>query len=531
MSKFLIVLILLIKSSFAVEVPVAQEQKDKSIKNTKISIFGSNLFNGGFSNSNQHRYNPNYLLNIGDTISLKLWGAIEHELKLTIDQQGNIFVPKIGVVKLLGVKNSNMTDVIQTTLVKTYKTNVHLYASLENFQPVEVFVSGAISKPGLYRGLGSDSILQFLDKAKGIGSNGSFRDITVLRDNKIISHIDLYEYLLDGKLNLMQFQNGDVINVGYLKEYISVDIAENKTLQIEIDNQTKIDNIIKIAKLDVSITDVIISRYENAKLSRQIHNIDYKGIDIKPNDNLKFVSNNNLFTLSISIDGEHNHNQNIVVQKGTTLKELLSTINYTILSSRQNISLFRKSVATLQKELLNSSLKELEATVLKTGSTTTDEAIIRKQEASLVLDFIKRAKEVEPKGRVILNSKTDLSKVMLENDDTIFIPKTNHIVTVQGDVKIPSALTFVEELDIEEYIKQCGGLSASADEENILVIHQNGKVSRYDNSIFSDQNLKIKPGDSVLVLSKADTKNLQITKDITQILYQIAVSAGVLVRL
>ncbi|WP_122894003.1 polysaccharide biosynthesis/export family protein [Arcobacter peruensis] len=533
--KIVFLILCLMLSSFAIEVPVENDKVSEQIemqKNKQIEIFGANLFNGEFSKSSQHRYNPDYLLNISDTINLKLWGAVELELKLTIDEQGNIFVPKVGTINLLGVKNKDLSKEIKKVLQKTYKNNVYIYANLDNFQPVSVFIAGGVEKPGLYEGLSSDSILQFLDKAKGINNRGSFRNISIIRNDSIISSVDLYKYLLNGKLDLFQFKTGDIINVEYLKGSVKVEGDVLKPLQIETKGFLTINTIAKLTQPHITATDVVVSRFDKSNQKKlTMYPITNKNIKIQANDHVKFVSNNNNTNIEINIDGEHEGLRNIVVKKGTSLKELLSKISFSTLSSKDNINLYRKSTAVLQKELLMSSLKELESSVLKTGSVTTDEAVIRKQEAALVLDFIERAKKVEPKGRVVLNKDSDLSKVILESEDKIFIPKTNHIVTVQGEVKIPSSLTFVDSLNFEDYLQLCGGLNERADRDNILVIHQNGNVTTYDDSVFSNQNLKIIPGDSILVLGKVDTKNLQIFKDITQILYQIAVGAGVLVRL
>ena len=535
MKKIFLIFSLLIYALYAIEMPIEKDKvsQDQEIQKKKdIEIFGSNLFNGEFSKSSQHRYNPDYLLNIEDTINLKLWGAVELELKLTIDEQGNIFVPKVGTINLLGVKNKDLSKEIKKVLQKTYKNNVYIYANLDNFQPVSIFVAGGVEKPGLYEGLSSDSILQFLDKARGIADRGSFRNISIIRNDRIISSIDLYKYLLNGKLDLFQFKTGDIINVEYLKGFVKVEGDVLKPFQIETKGYLSIDTISKLTQPFITATDVVVARFDASNQKRlTMFPITNKDIKIQANDHVKFVSNNNNTNIEINIDGEHDGLRNIVVKKGTSLKDLLSKITFSTLSSQENINLYRKSTALLQKELLLSSLKELESSVLKTGSVTTDEAIIRKQEAALVLDFIERAKKVEPKGRVILNKDTDLSKVILESEDKIFIPKTNHIVTVQGEVKIPSALTYVDTLNFEDYLRLCGGLNERADRDNILVIHQNGNVTTYDDSVFSNQNLKILPGDSILVIGKVDTKNLQIFKDITQILYQIAVGAGVLVSL
>lgn len=519
----------------AVEIPAQEDNTKEEIilkDNKEIRIFGENLFNGQFSQSSQHRYNPDYILNIGDIINLKLWGAVDLEIKLTIDEQGNIFVPKVGTIKLLGIKNKDLSNEITKELKKTYKDNVYIYANLDNFQPVSVFVSGGAVKPGLYEGLSSDSILQFIDKAKGIDANGSFRNITILRNNEVVQTVDLYQYLLNGRLDLFQFKTGDIINIEYLKGYITVDGDVQKPLKIETNGYLTIETISKLVQPYTEASDVVISKFDdNNDKSQEMFSINDTNLKIEANQHVKFVSNNNAKTIEINIDGEHEGLRNIVVKKGTTLEELISKLNFSNLSSKENIHLYRKSVADLQKQLIESSLSELEASVMKTGSSTTAEAEIRKEESTLVLDFIKRAKEVEPKGRVVLNKDSDYSKIVLEDEDTIFVPKKSYVVTVQGEVKIPTALSYVENMDVDNYLKQCGGFSVRADEDNILLIKQNGNVFTYENSVFSNQKLDIQPGDSILVLGKLDSKNIPIMKDITQILYQIAVGAGVLVRL
>ena len=148
-------------------------------------VFGENLFNGNFTMVSQHIYNPDYILAIGDVVNVKLWGAYEFEQQLIIDSQGNIFLPKVGVIKLLGVKNSNLVNVISKSVKRVFKENVHVYADMGIYQNVSIFVTGNVNKPGLYQGLSSDSLIQFIDKAGGINPQyGSFRNITVVRNNQ-----------------------------------------------------------------------------------------------------------------------------------------------------------------------------------------------------------------------------------------------------------------------------------------------------------------------------------------------------------
>jgi len=519
---------------FAVETPdinVISDAKYDS-KNSKINmikVFGEELFNGDFSKLNIHRYNPNYILTTGDIIELKFWGAFDLKTKVTIDTQGNIFIPKVGVIHLLGVKNSELTRSIKKDVEKIYKKNVFMYASLDTFQPVSVFISGNVKNPGLYEGLSSNSILQFLDKSNGIKTKGSYRNIKINRNNKTILKVDLYTFLLSGKIDQFQFKNGDVISVPHIGKYITVNGDVEKKLQIEVKDLTMTD-IKDIVNPNNTASNVRISSYNKNKNHIQMYNLS-KDIKLKNKDVLTFVSNNTNDSLNIKIDGEHNNLNNIIVAKGTSLKSILDGLKINKLSSIENINLYRKSIAITEKALIDSSLNDLESRTLKTSSSTVAEAQLRNNDSKMILDFIKRAKKVEPKGRVIINKLTDLSKVILEEGDTLFIPKKSYVVSVQGEVNLPSSITYTNGSKIDDYLEYCGGLTDRADNSNILVIHQNGKVSTYNDSLFKfgHSSKTINPGDSILVLGKTETKNLILATEITQILYQIAISAGVLI--
>ncbi|MEA3314287.1 MAG: polysaccharide biosynthesis/export family protein, partial [Campylobacterota bacterium] len=176
--------ILLNISLMGVEINNSYEQNSSNSYQYDNKVYGYNLFNGNFKDIKQFHYNPNYILNVGDEISIKVWGAVELELVVKVDMQGNIFLPKVGVVKVLGVKNKELTKTLQNEVSKVYKNDVYIYADIKIYQHISVFVTGEVNKPGLYEGLSSDSILQFIDKAIGIDNSiGSFRYIDIIRDN------------------------------------------------------------------------------------------------------------------------------------------------------------------------------------------------------------------------------------------------------------------------------------------------------------------------------------------------------------
>jgi len=105
-------------------------------------------------------------------------------------------------------------------------------------------------------------------------------------------------------------------------------------------------------------------------------------------------------------------------------------------------------------------------------------------------------------------------------------------VWLQGEVNIPNALAFREGYAIEDYVAACGGYGERANMDKILLIKANGRVVQHSSGdFFSDANsLKVEAGDAILVLGKTDSKNILITSSITQILYQVAVGAAVVLR-
>lgn len=535
MKKLIILLTIIYFHVSAVELETAKVE-DNTINRAKssIKVFGNRLFNGSFSNSKQYRYNPNYLINVGDIINIKLWGAFDFNASIPVDSQGNIFLPKVGTVNLVGVRNDKLSSILQERIKKVYKKSVYVYADLGNYQPVSVFITGSVNRPGLYEGLSSDSIIQFLDKARGIDSlYGSYRRIKILRENRVVKEVDLYNFLLDGQLDMFQFQMGDVINVEHIKNYVEINGDVKRPYRFEMKKSTVLlKEILKVALPNPTATNFTITKWnEDNEQSVNIYSIKGNGdFVVHSGEVVEFLPDHNPQTIELKITGEHLGLHKVILPKGATLADLYKIIKPSPLSDMNSFQLFRKSIANDQKALLDAQLNDLEAKTLTTGSMSTDEAIIRKQEAQLVLNFIKRARNVKLKGKVVINKDTNLSNIVLEDQDEIYIPKKSHMVIVQGEVMLPGAQSYVEGMSYDDYIESCGGYSFRADKSNILIIKKSGKVLTYDDTSLFSSSYKVEAGDSILVMGKVDSKYLQIVKDITQITYQIAVGAAVVLR-
>ena len=125
---------------------------------------------------------------------------------------------------------------------------------------------------------------------------------------------------------------------------------------------------------------------------------------------------------------------------------------------------------------------------------------------------------------IVVCRKGKVNDLLLEDGDVVVIPQKSDVVQVSGEVMLPKAVTFDPGMLTEDYIKGAGGLTDRADRKNILVARMNGEVGLA-------QEMGINPGDRVLVMPRVDTKNLELAKGISQILYQIAVATKVAIGL
>ncbi|MBV5277778.1 MAG: polysaccharide biosynthesis/export family protein [Campylobacteraceae bacterium] len=511
---------------------IAKVDLNTTAEKSSNGVFGEHLFNGNFSKVVQHVYNPDYRIGIGDVVTLKMWGAFNYEQPLNVDSQGNIFIPSVGTVQLLGVRNGELVNIITEKVKKVYKENVFVYADMGAYQNVSVFVTGNVNNPGLYQGLSSDSLMQYIDKAYGINpKQGSFRKISILRENKLYKKIDLYDFLLQGQMELFAFRSGDVILVESVGSYISAAGEVLRPLRFESKELTMtLKELAKLSGIKPTATNAVVKSYgSDNRLSVQSYPLDaFESVTCKAGDTVEFMPDYLSKEIQVAIEGEHDGLHTLVLKKGITLLELKKDLHFNTRSNIQAIQVYRKSVAQMQKKLIEAQLKELETLALTTPSVTPQEATMRTQESKAILEFIERAKKVEPKGQIVINEKTPTETIVLEEGDTISIPTHNNIIIVQGEVALPGAFTYADGQNIDDYIAQAGDLSERANKERILVIKASGKAEKYDTSLFTMSGKPtIDKGDAILILPKAEGKSLQVTSMLSQILYHIAVATKV----
>ncbi|EOZ7931805.1 polysaccharide biosynthesis/export family protein [Cronobacter sakazakii] len=491
-------------------------------------MFGAQLFTAQNAEGGAGiAFNPNYVIGLGDTIQVRLWGAFTYDGTLTVDPKGNIFLPNVGPLKVAGVTNSQLNALVISRVKEVYQANVNVYASLVQAQPVKVFVTGYVRTPGLYGGVASDSLLSYLSKAGGVDSErGSYVDITVKRGQKTRSHVNLYDFLLNGSLSLSQFADGDTIIVGPRQHTFGVEGDVFNSYAFEFtDERIPVSEALRWARPKPGATHVTLMRQQGAmKQSEYFPISETAGRMLQDGDRMVVSSDRYTGTIQVRVEGAHSGEHAMVLPYGATLRQVMAKLRPNTMSQLNAIKLYRRSVALRQKEMLDLSLQKLEQASLSAQSSTQEESRLRMQEAQLVSRFVAKARTVVPQGEVVLN-ENNLDSVLLEDGDVITIPEKTSLVMVHGEVLFPNAVTWEKGLEPEDYIAKCGGMTQKASGAKVIVIRQNGEA------LNAEDVDDMQPGDELMVLPKYESKNIEVTRGISTIMYQLAVAAKVILTL
>jgi protein involved in polysaccharide export with SLBB domain len=509
------------------------QQSAVSAVNRDSQAFGASLFTGAFARQGPTQFNPDYLVAVGDSIRLRLWGSATFDDVLLVDPQGNIFIPAVGPVKILGVRNQDLQSVIEKAIHKMFRANVYSYANLSEAQPVRVYVGGFVKRPGLYNGTSMDSLLHYLDQAGGIDpERGSFLNIQVKRGAQIRTNMNLYDFLLEGRIPQVQLADGDIIFVSPRQKTVTVSgLAENAKRFEFSGTELNGADLVKLAKPFPLATHVRVTRNTGTIRNLEYYPLDQaRSLQLSDGDELAFTADKRPGTITVRVEGEHQSSQEYQLPYGTRIGELLKRIEYSERSDVANLQLFRLSVKDRQKLILQTSLKSLEAAALSARSGTNEESQLRTNEAALILQWVERAKDIEPMGQVMIAQVNQRDDLLLENGDIVRVPVKDGLVLVGGEVMFPNTVPFESELSAQDYIERAGGFTQNADASKVIIAHRDGSFIENKDGFFSKAP-KVRPGDHILVLPKIDVKSRQMAKEITQMLFQLALMAGVVTNL
>lgn len=487
--------------------------------------YGSQLFSNINIMDKTLGVSPSYEITVGDRIAVRMWGARQYENILTVDVQGNIFLPEIGPIHVSGIKNSTLTNVVKSSVSNVFTSNVKVYTNLLGTQPIGVYVTGAVKYPGRYPGGKADTVLYFLARAGGIDEkSGSYRSIKVLRGGKQLENIDLYSFLIQGEMPIIGFQENDTIVVG--PQYPTVTVVGNvrNSYRYEFDPSTyTAGDILSIAGPEDLVSHAMVTGVRGQKtVSLYLPLNEYRSHKVYPGDVIELQNDQTSTQIIVSVEGNSAGPSTMSLDKSSVLGQVIKLIQADASThDLESVYIRRKSVAERQKLAIEQSLYELQRSVLTGSSASASGSAIRVQEAQLIDRFVQQARAVEPEGRVVL-SGADWTDMHLEDGDQIVIPEKSEVIYVSGEVKVPQTVLWRSNFASDDYIQTAGGVSNRGDEDRLIIVRRDGSVQ--------NGNEPIMKGDHIMVLPEIDTKLFAAFKDLIEITYRVALSAAVVLN-
>lgn len=511
----------------------AKARADEALADAQIAanrpVFGSQLFTGPAPQS-RLRVSDHYALQPGDSIAVRVYGARNADIAGVIDQNGVFFLPQVGPIRLAGRTAGELQSTIRDAVRQKFTDSVEVYATIVSPGSIGVYVSGKVLRPGRFLGSAQDDILYYLGQAGGVDANrGSFRTIEVKRDGRTIATVDLYAFLLSGDLPQIDFRDGDVIVVAERGPVVAVSGDVRSAFTFELD--PKAPNGGAIASLAVpepKATDVVLSGIRDGRpyvvyLSRD----EFRTTPLRDGDSADFRADAVGDKISVAVQSTISHTPSLyVLPRDARLTELLALIPVDdAAADLAAIHVERRSVAINQKKALEDGLNRLQRDIVFSSAQGAESARLQASEAQLVSQFIDRARSIQIPGTVSVMHDGELVDMRLEDGDIVIIPDATDVVMVAGEAISPGAFVATANMTVRDYIDRAGGFARSADKGGLIVRHRDGTAERVSD------NYVPRAGDQILILPKVSGKFFAFAKDISQIIFQIALTTATVLRI
>ena len=459
------------------------EDEDSIDKRDDLILFGSDFFRtyqSTYMPINEPNLSPNYILDFGDIIEIQLVGQDNSTENYALKRDGSISLPDIGKIKLAGLSINDASSIIKTKISSVF-IGTEAYITLTNVRDINVMVSGNAFNPGIYTLSGNSNMLHALGVAGGINDYGSYREIDLIRNQKVIETLDMYDVLITGFYNSkITLRPGDIIFVRPVKKIVSVDGAIKMPAKYELNNDQNLSDAIEYANgltVDADLENVFLDRVLDGKVeSLPIRNIKQFNT-IRSNDGDKIFIRKHSFR-SVNIFGAVLKPGRYLMAEGESINDLINKSGgYTenayplgAIYENKNALLINK----MAKDILYEDFIDNIITVSQKNPTGN-------YDLSSVIDLTQNLKNTSPNGRVVIDLLDDTitESLVIRDGDRLTIPEKPGHIYIYGEVSYEGALKYEETKKIDYYLNKSGGLKENADMEAIYVLHPNGDTQRY----------------------------------------------------
>lgn len=402
-------------------------------KESSKKIFGHDIFsnkNLSFEPNLNIATPQNYRLGPGDEVIVDVWGASQNSIQETISPDGAIQVDGVGPVYLSGMTVKEANEYLKSELETIYSDpDTQLKLTVGQIRGIQVNVMGEVENPGTYTLSSFATVFHALYQAGGMNEIGTLRSVKVYRNNQLLATLDIYDYILNGKMaDDVRLMDDDVIVVGTYECLVNVAGKVKRPMFYEMKRNESVGTLLDYAggfTGDAYTKNVRLIRKSGREY--QIYNVD----------ELDF----NTFQLmdgdSLNIDSVLPRFSNMVELKGAVYRPGMYQIGGRITTVRQ---LIEAAEGTMGDAFLNRAV------------------LHRKRE-----DFSLEVISVNVKG-VMDGTVADIA---LQNEDVLMIPsihdiREERVLAIHGEVLFPGTYVYAANTTLEDLILQAGGLKESA---------------------------------------------------------------------
>jgi polysaccharide biosynthesis/export protein len=534
----------------------------EQVTGKNIDIFGKDLFTNvpdTFAAVDAVQVNPEYIIGSGDELQIRGWGMVDIDVSTTVDRSGTIYIPRVGAVRVAGVKYRDLQDYLKKAVGRIY-ANFDLTASIAQTRAVQVYVVGHAARPGTYTLSAMSTLLNALFVSGGPDASGTMRNIQVKRGSSVITTFDLYDMLVKGdKSRDVGLQDGDVIYIPEVGPLVSITGDVKKQAIFELKGAASIADAINWAGGGDSAAEqkpVIVEKNVNnqyqavAELTASKEAITSRlgSIPLLPTDVVRIFSPSavpvqvQVQNEYVRVAGEIRQSGVYQIKKGETLRELISRLG----GPTENGYLYatvlnRESVRRAQQARLNEVAERFErevesaATSQIAGTTDLQNITAVNAEVDRQRRLAAKLRTIKAEGRIVLElpggdaEVKHLPDIALQDGDSIYIPRKSGTVDVLGAVFQQNSFIYRPQRAVSNYLEMAGGPTGNADKSEIYLIHADGTTqSARSTGLFRGiGGIQVSAGDSIVVPETIErsswTRNL---KEWTTILYQFGLGAA-----
>lgn len=441
------------------------EIKDKRDKKQKKKVFGRDIFNNKkltFESDMNIATPDDYRLGPGDAVFVDVWGASQKNFESTVSPDGTIDIEGFGPINVSGLTVAQANARLRSTLGARYQSS-KIRLTVGQTKTISVNVMGEVKNPGTYTLSAFATVFNALYMAGGTNDIGTLRSIKVYRHGKAISTVDIYDYILNGKLSgNVRLTSGDVIYVGPYECLVDITGKVKRPMYYEMKHTESVGTLIKYAggfTGDAYRTNVRLIRKSGGMYS--IHTVD------------EFERNK--FQMmdgdSVSVDSTLNRFSNLVEIKGAIFRPGQFQMNGTISTVRQL----------------------LEAAGGFTEDAIANHAVMHRLKEDRTLEVL----AIDLKELVDHN----IPDVSLKNGDVLYVPSRKDLLdaqtlTISGEVAYPGVYVYADNTTIEDFILQAGGLTDAASTMKVDVSRRirNSKALTAPDQIARSYSFQLKDG-------------------------------------